>query len=435
MDKKDVEKPVICPICAKEYKNDASYRKHKSTIHGENAMKKCGNCSKEFGSNNIAKHRLICARIRIQMVEEYQPPKVDVEEVQQLKKGDVGQTHVRVPSFNPPTYGDARKGGAVEEEEHNPPRVAVEQVQRLKKCQVHHTRVKAPYSCTTTSGEARKGGAVEEEEHQPPRVVVEQGRRLKKCLVPHARVKVPCSYPTAFGEARKGGAVEEEEYKPPRVDLEQLHKLKKCYVPLTRVKVPYSYTPASGGARKGGTVEEKLTEELSTKLQLEPSVAQLRDRRGKPKSLDEQFEEVNQSELRGLEIVKVPEKGNGVRATRIYEIGNWVFEYKGELLGYKEAVARDDKYREEGEAGSFMYFFKLDGKPLCFDATKPSRAICRMVNHSRRNPNTKPKAIGHRGTPRVVFIACQRIKIGDEILYDYGDRTPQTLRDHPWLKN
>ena len=388
MDKKDVEKPVICPICAKEYKNDASYRKHKSTIHGENAMKKCGNCSKEFGSNNIAKHRLICARIRIQMVEEYQPPKVDVEEVQQLKKGDVGQTHVRVPSFNPPTYGDARKGGAVEEEEHNPPRVAVEQVQRLKKCQVHHTRVKAPYSCTTTSG-----------------------------------------------EARKGGAVEEEEYKPPRVDLEQLHKLKKCYVPLTRVKVPYSYTPASGGARKGGTVEEKLTEELSTKLQLEPSVAQLRDRRGKPKSLDEQFEEVNQSELRGLEIVKVPEKGNGVRATRIYEIGNWVFEYKGELLGYKEAVARDDKYREEGEAGSFMYFFKLDGKPLCFDATKPSRAICRMVNHSRRNPNTKPKAIGHRGTPRVVFIACQRIKIGDEILYDYGDRTPQTLRDHPWLKN
>lgn len=35
--------------------------------------------------------------------------------------------------------------------------------------------------------------------------------------------------------------------------------------------------------------------------------------------------------------------------------------------------------------------------------------------------------------PRLVLIAKDDIKVGQEVMYDYGDRSKESLKHHPWL--
>ena len=36
-------------------------------------------------------------------------------------------------------------------------------------------------------------------------------------------------------------------------------------------------------------------------------------------------------------------------------------------------------------------------------------------------------------TPRLILVAKQDIVTGTELLYDYGDRSKESLKAHPWL--
>ena len=36
-------------------------------------------------------------------------------------------------------------------------------------------------------------------------------------------------------------------------------------------------------------------------------------------------------------------------------------------------------------------------------------------------------------TPRLILVAKHHIDIGEELLYDYGDRSKESLKAHPWL--
>ena len=35
--------------------------------------------------------------------------------------------------------------------------------------------------------------------------------------------------------------------------------------------------------------------------------------------------------------------------------------------------------------------------------------------------------------PRLILVAKQTINPGEELLYDYGDRSKESLKAHPWL--
>ena len=37
------------------------------------------------------------------------------------------------------------------------------------------------------------------------------------------------------------------------------------------------------------------------------------------------------------------------------------------------------------------------------------------------------------GEPHLCFFSTEDINIGDELLYDYGDKTKDVLRDNKWL--
>ena len=55
------------------------------------------------------------------------------------------------------------------------------------------------------------------------------------------------------------------------------------------------------------------------------------------------------------------EKGRGVIATKVFQRGDFVVEYAGELIeDMEEARRREEHYREED--GSYTYYFKHESK-------------------------------------------------------------------------
>lgn len=66
------------------------------------------------------------------------------------------------------------------------------------------------------------------------------------------------------------------------------------------------------------------------------------------------------------------------------------------------------------------------------DATAETGKLGRLVNHSR-NGNLITRTVSVDNKPRLVLIAKDDIKAGDEITYDYGDRSKESLKHHPWL--
>ena len=71
--------------------------------------------------------------------------------------------------------------------------------------------------------------------------------------------------------------------------------------------------------------------------------------------------------------------------------------------------------------------------PFSIDATAESGRLGRLVNHSRLAPNCQTKVVMVRDVPRLILIAKTDIEPGTELLYDYGDRSKESLKAHPWL--
>lgn len=135
--------------------------------------------------------------------------------------------------------------------------------------------------------------------------------------------------------------------------------------------------------------------------------------------------------------VAMPEKGGyGVVSTGPIHKGDFVCEYKGDLLSVEVAKAREREYAEEdsraGVEKPMCYMYFLD-KKRCIDATKTDH-VGRLINHSRLRPNIRPKLFVVDGVPRLAFVAIADIAAGTELMFDYGDRSPETLKTHPWLR-
>ncbi len=78
-----------------------------------------------------------------------------------------------------------------------------------------------------------------------------------------------------------------------------------------------------------------------------------------------------------------------------------------------------------------LYCYKL----IIFsvDATAESGYLDRLVNHSIKRPNLMTKIVEIGGTPHLVLVALKDIPVGEELLYDYGDRDAATVALNPWL--
>ena len=68
------------------------------------------------------------------------------------------------------------------------------------------------------------------------------------------------------------------------------------------------------------------------------------------------------------------------------------------------------------------------------DATdEPDERLGKLVNHSRLHANCQKKVIVVDGKPRIGLFAAKPIAVGDEIQFDYGDRSRKSTTAFPWL--
>lgn len=137
-----------------------------------------------------------------------------------------------------------------------------------------------------------------------------------------------------------------------------------------------------------------------------------------------------------LEVKLCPSKGRTVHTLRPIAKGSPVVEYRGELISRKEAMRREKDYEVQADVGAFMFFFEWRNQRLCVDSSKEKTGFYgRLLNHSRRHANLRPRIVDSAGKPRIVFYALRDISCGEELLIDYGDRTSKSLESNPWLKH
>lgn len=135
----------------------------------------------------------------------------------------------------------------------------------------------------------------------------------------------------------------------------------------------------------------------------------------------------------GFNIVEIENMGRGITSQNPIKKGDYVMEYKGELLTYKKGLERETMYVKNNLGDSYMFFFSCGSGKFCIDATPESPYKGRLINHAR-NGNLKPKAFEINGKPRLFFLATEDILINEELFYDYGDWSRETLKNFPWFK-
>ena len=55
------------------------------------------------------------------------------------------------------------------------------------------------------------------------------------------------------------------------------------------------------------------------------------------------------------------------------------------------------------------------------------------MNHSKKDSNVVTKVIEVDDTPYLCLMAGRDLKVGEELLYDYGERRGDIVESLPWL--
>ncbi|XP_036430967.1 histone-lysine N-methyltransferase set-1-like isoform X1 [Colossoma macropomum] len=150
-------------------------------------------------------------------------------------------------------------------------------------------------------------------------------------------------------------------------------------------------------------------------------------RRRRVKPLDEAVQHVtsatDKTDVLESKLVN-PYKGRGVFALASLNKGDFVVEYRGELIDFLESERR----RKVSRITVFMFDFFWQNKQWCVDATREDDTLGRLVNDEHKDPNCKMKKIIVQGKPHLCLFAIRDIMPGEEITYDYGGS------DWPWRR-
>lgn len=156
-------------------------------------------------------------------------------------------------------------------------------------------------------------------------------------------------------------------------------------------------------------------------------------------ALDEQagkesrWQDVINGDTTGFEICHVDGIGRGIRTTQHFKQGEYLLRYFGELITMEELIRRE----RVGPVRKHFYRYKfyLHHKPYVLDATREDNTLGRLINHSKKKPNVRPKPFDIAGIPSVVFVAQTDLAPGVELRYDYGERDPEVIKENTWLKH
>ncbi|XP_065651081.1 uncharacterized protein LOC136079279 [Hydra vulgaris] len=123
--------------------------------------------------------------------------------------------------------------------------------------------------------------------------------------------------------------------------------------------------------------------------------------------------------------VKINESiGYGVFATNKFLKGDFLLQYRGDVISLNEAKFRSQQYENKG-LGCFIYNGIKDiyGKSVCIDATNQLSFMGCMVNGSPSiYANAEMKRIVESNYVSLCLFATKTIDGGTELRYDYGDK-------------
>ena len=85
-----------------------------------------------------------------------------------------------------------------------------------------------------------------------------------------------------------------------------------------------------------------------------------------------------------------------------------------------------------GDHSSLVFFFS---PPLSVDATQESGRLGRLLNHSKTEANCATRLVCVQDTPRLILETVRQVTAGQEMLYDYGERSKDVIQFHQWLKS
>uniref|UniRef100_A0A3B4GAK2 [histone H4]-lysine(20) N-methyltransferase n=1 Tax=Pundamilia nyererei TaxID=303518 RepID=A0A3B4GAK2_9CICH len=205
-----------------------------------------------------------------------------------------------------------------------------------------------------------------------------------------------------------------------------------CYLmPLrkTFAKRPITRRAISWGQSESSLQNRKVTDYFPIRRSNRKTNAELKSEQHK--HLDDLIK--NDIE-EGMEVKNIDGKGRGVFAVSGFKRGDFVVEYHGDLLDLAEAKIREAQYAEDPQTGCYMYYFQYQSKTYCVDATKETSRLGRLVNHCKTG-NCQTRLHPIDGTPHLILVASRDINAGEELLYDYGDRSKASILAHPWLKH
>ncbi|XP_070242379.1 N-lysine methyltransferase KMT5A isoform X2 [Bos mutus] len=173
----------------------------------------------------------------------------------------------------------------------------------------------------------------------------------------------------------------------------------------------------------------KLTDFYPVRRSSRKSKAELQSE--ERKRIDELIESGKEE---GMKIDLIDGKGRGVIATKQFSRGEFVVEYHGDLIEITDAKKREALYAQDPSTGCYMYYFQYLSKTYCVDATRETNRLGRLINHSKCG-NCQTKLHDIDGVPHLILIASRDIEAGEELLYDYGDRSRASIEAYPWLKH
>ncbi|XP_030211371.1 uncharacterized protein LOC115542982 isoform X6 [Gadus morhua] len=117
-------------------------------------------------------------------------------------------------------------------------------------------------------------------------------------------------------------------------------------------------------------------------------------------------------------------KGRGVFATKRFEKGDFVVEYRGEIISFEECQSKKYSTTES----TYLYEFEWKNHRWCIDASREDGSLGRLANDDHKSPNCVMKKVSVNDRVHLCLFALRNIEPGTEIVYNYGDSK------WPWRK-
>ena len=114
---------------------------------------------------------------------------------------------------------------------------------------------------------------------------------------------------------------------------------------------------------------------------------------------------------------KIGKEERGVSTTRPLDKGDWVVEYQGKIV--------------EEASNNYTLEFLYESRWILIDAAEAA-SLCGLLNHSRA-ANCRARVVEIGGKPHAIIMAVKAIKVGEELLWDYNDRSKASREANSWL--